>query len=158
MSSSPPRSGGAGSPRVPGSGAGAGTGGPAVQASRQSTVVRLGVIYLKGLNAAYKSAGAKSATTDSQADYAAVINDINVHGGIAGRRVLPYYYAIDAASATAPADQLQAVHGLRETERIADDRHRRRDLDDTLKRRRPVVQMPLGQAMLEHPEVVEKPE
>ena len=98
---------GAASRRVPG--AGAGTGGPASQATRQASVVRLGVIYLKGLDAAYKSAGAKSATTDSQADYAAVVNDINVHGGIAGRRVLPFYYAIDAASATAPADQLQAA-------------------------------------------------
>src|SRR5438132_8551125 len=44
-------SGGAGSPRVPGSGAGAATGGPAVQASRQSTVVRLGGLYLQGLDA-----------------------------------------------------------------------------------------------------------
>ena len=56
------------------------------------------------------------------------------------------------------ADQLQTVQGLSEAELVADYRHRRRHLDDTLRRRRPFVQMPLGQAMLEHPEVVEKPE
>ena len=78
---------------------------PRSPSSRPSTVVRMGVVYLKSLAAAYKAAGAKSATTDSQADYAAVVADINAHGGIAGRRLEATYFAIDSSSTTDPATQ-----------------------------------------------------
>jgi hypothetical protein len=72
-------------------------------------VLPLGVVYLKGLDQAYKAAnGGKSATTDSQADYAAVIKDLNArpHARVA---LHPSYYAVDASSTQSQADQLEAA-------------------------------------------------
>jgi hypothetical protein len=61
------------------------------------------------LQAAYEAAGAKSSTTDSEADYKAVIASIDAHGGIRGIPLVGYYYAINAASTTDPDTQLQAA-------------------------------------------------
>ena len=72
-------------------------------------VVPLGVVYLKGLDQAYKAVnGGKSSATDSKADYDAVITWLNAQPG--ARVVLkPSYYAIDASSTTSQADQQQAA-------------------------------------------------
>lgn len=67
------------------------------------------MVYLTGLDAVYKTAGAKSATTDSLADYKAVINWINAHGGVAGTKMVASYYAINSESSTSPDTQLSAA-------------------------------------------------
>jgi hypothetical protein len=61
------------------------------------------------LQAAYEAAGAKSSTTDSEADYKAVIASINAHGGVVGIPLVGYYYAINSESTTDPDTQLQAA-------------------------------------------------
>jgi hypothetical protein len=71
--------------------------------------VRLGVIYLKGLDQAYKAVdGGKSASTDSAADYAAIIHAINTRPG-SRLRLAPSYYAVDASSTQSQDNQLQAA-------------------------------------------------
>lgn len=95
-----------------GSGAASPTGfGPAISGSpsKRPSSIRLGVIYLTGLQAAYKTVGAKSSATDSEADYKAVIAYINAHGGVGGIPLVGYYYAINSQSTTDPDTQLQAA-------------------------------------------------
>lgn len=71
--------------------------------------VKVGVVYLKGLDQAYAAAsGGKSASTDSQGDYAAAIASINARPG-ARLRLAPTYYAVDASSTTSQADQQQGA-------------------------------------------------
>lgn len=71
--------------------------------------VKVGVVYLKGLDQAYKAvSGGKSASTDSQADYAAVIAAINARPG-ARLKLAPTYYAVDASSTQSQADQQQGA-------------------------------------------------
>lgn len=77
--------------------------------SHRPSAIRLGVIYLSGLQAAYEAAGAKSSTTDSAADYKAVVSDIDSHGGVDGIPLVASYYAINAESTTPPETQLQAA-------------------------------------------------
>jgi len=116
--------GGTGSTSVSGSvgDAGAGVGTTATPASGVPTVaptalprtssgkvvISLGVVYLKGLDQAYKAAGASSSTTDSQADYAAVIKALNARSG-SRVELRPTYYAVDASSTTSQADQVEAA-------------------------------------------------
>lgn len=70
--------------------------------------VPLGVVYLKGLDQAYKAAGGSSNTTDSHADFLAVINHLNAeHGSTVILR--PNFYTVDASSTQSQADQLQAA-------------------------------------------------
>jgi hypothetical protein len=72
-------------------------------------VVPVGVVYLKGLDQAYKAAsGGKSNTTDSHADFEAVIKHLNA---VPGSQVIlrPDYYTVDASSTQSQADQLQAA-------------------------------------------------
>lgn len=85
-----------------------GSGGPLSPGSAR-TQVRVGVVYLTGLDAVYKTAGAKSATTDSLADYKAVIAWINAHGGVGGAKMIGSYYAINSQSSTSPDTQLSAA-------------------------------------------------
>lgn len=77
--------------------------------SNTSQPVRLGVVYIKISQSLYSSVGGKSATTDAQADYQAVVRDINAHHGIAGHTVVGSYYAIDPGSSTPGSVQLQAA-------------------------------------------------
>jgi hypothetical protein len=70
-------------------------------------VLPLGVIYLKGLDQAYKAVGASSSATDSKANYEAVIKAVNARPS--ARVVLKAsYYAVDASSTQSQADQLEA--------------------------------------------------
>lgn len=78
-------------------------------APRLGSTLRLGVVYLKGLEAAYSAVGASNATVDSKAATQAVVDDINKNGGVAGRKIDADYYAIDANSATPRTDQLTAA-------------------------------------------------
>ena len=80
-----------------------------VRGTSPLTSLRVGVVYLKGLDQAYKAAGASSASSDSHADYEAVFKDINAHGGANGTRLVPSYYAVDASSSASQADQLEAA-------------------------------------------------
>ena len=111
--------GGAGPAPAGAAGAGAAQQTGAVQTSQSLTqqvrggsgpvTVKVGVVYLKGLDQAYAAAsGGKSASTDSQGDYAAVIAAINARPG-ARLRLAPTYYAVDASSTTSQADQQQSA-------------------------------------------------
>ena len=71
-------------------------------------IVPFGVVYLKGLDQAYKAVGASSSTTDSKADYETVIKALNARPD--ARIVLKAgYYAIDASSPQSKATQLEAA-------------------------------------------------
>ncbi|MBV9292168.1 MAG: hypothetical protein JO222_06940 [Frankiales bacterium] len=99
---------GGGGATTPGAPSGS-TGVPQLPSSNGRVTLRLGVVYLKGLDQAYKAAnGGKSSATDSKADYAAVIHALNT---APGNRVtlVPSYYAIDASSTQSQADQQQAA-------------------------------------------------
>src|SRR5690348_6903265 len=67
-----------------GAGATSTTGGttPLVRGTNHVTSMRVGVIYLKGLDQAYAALGASSKSSDSQADYAAVFRYLNAKGGV----------------------------------------------------------------------------
>jgi hypothetical protein len=80
-----------------------------VRAGTGPVTVKVGVVYLKGLDQAYKAAsGGKSASTDSQGDYATVIAAINARPG-SRLKLAPTYYAVDASSTTSQADQQQSA-------------------------------------------------
>ena len=101
---------GAASSQSGGTSPGGSTGGttPRLSTVAGKLVVHLGVVYLKGLDQAYKAAnGGKSATTDSRAAYAAVIKALNATNS--QMRIDPSYYAVDASSTQSQADQLQAA-------------------------------------------------
>jgi hypothetical protein len=69
------------------------------------TTISLGALYLKNQAAANAAVGAGGAGGgDARQPYRVVIDDINRHGGIAGRKVVPVFASIDATSST-PVDQ-----------------------------------------------------
>jgi nitrite reductase/ring-hydroxylating ferredoxin subunit len=64
-----------------------------------SKTISVGIWYETNgdaLNAAFGATGIS--TGDNQADAKAVVADINAHGGIAGRKLVPVYYALNAQS------------------------------------------------------------
>jgi len=74
--------------------------GPGVTATR----IYIGLVYSTNADAVNKAAGANGISTgDTQADAKAVIDDINKHGGVAGRKLVPIWYAFDSTS-TQPID------------------------------------------------------
>lgn len=80
-----------------------------VRAGTGPVTVKVGVVYLKGLDQAYGAvSGGKSASTDSQGDYATVIAAINARPG-SRLKLAPIYYAVDASSTTSQADQQQGA-------------------------------------------------
>lgn len=87
----------------------AGTDGGQVRGTGRITSMRVGVIYLKGLDQAYAALGASSATSDSRVTYGAVFSYLNAHGGAGGVKLLPSYYAVDASSSTSQASQVEAA-------------------------------------------------
>jgi hypothetical protein len=70
--------------------------------------IRLGVVYLKGLEAAYKAAGASSSAVDSKAAYEAVVKSINANAG-APAKMTADYFAIDASSSESRDSQLASA-------------------------------------------------
>jgi ABC-type branched-subunit amino acid transport system substrate-binding protein len=72
--------------------------------------VYLGVPYSTNTDAANAALGAGGLTTgDTRADYEAAIADVNAHGGVAGRRLVPVFHASDAQSQEPKASQDQAA-------------------------------------------------
>jgi hypothetical protein len=66
---------------------------------RSAGAVRVGVLYGKGVDKAAKAIGLSGLTTgDTAAQAKAVIDWINAHGGLAGRKIQPFYYGIQAGT------------------------------------------------------------
>jgi len=111
-------SGGAGvGPDAPGSHAGAaGTGGASggVLGRRSvpgvtATQIKVGMVYLKGNDEANRAAGVPIVRGDEKRYWQTVVDEVNARGGIAGRKLLPVYYALDAQSTQTIATQEQAA-------------------------------------------------
>lgn len=72
-----------------------------------ATEIRVGMTYPKNGTAA-ESLGVQGVTVgDMRGAEQAMVDDLNRRGGIAGRKVVPVYYAIDAASAETSAQIFQ---------------------------------------------------
>ena len=126
----------AGSAPTSGAGAGALPGGPSVAAAAEggsarsqaavsaavpestvgqgagvtATSVYVGITYTTNADAANAAIGAAGITSgDEKADARAVIDDINAHGGVAGRKLVPVFHAYDANSQQTRATQDQAA-------------------------------------------------
>ncbi|HVI35514.1 MAG TPA: ABC transporter substrate-binding protein [Gaiellales bacterium] len=68
------------------------------------TKIYIGIVYSTNADAVNKATGANGISTgDTAADAKAVIDDINKHGGVAGRELSPIWYAFDSTS-TQPVD------------------------------------------------------
>jgi ABC-type branched-subunit amino acid transport system substrate-binding protein len=78
---------GAGSSGTPG-----GTAAPNAAIGITPTKIYVGVTYSSGGDAANKALGNTLTQGDQQADGQAVIDDINAHGGVAGRKLVPVWY------------------------------------------------------------------
>ena len=75
-----------------------------------ATAVYLGVPYTDNSDEANAALGAGGLNSgDSRADYKAVVDDINAHGGVAGRKLVPIFHRYDATSQEPSADQDQAA-------------------------------------------------
>ncbi|HZQ83406.1 MAG TPA: hypothetical protein VFA83_01135 [Acidimicrobiales bacterium] len=100
-------SSGSGSSRGSSSGgAGSASLGPGVTA----TTIDVGIIYATNGGAANAAIGAAGISQgDEKANYDVLFADINAHGGIAGRKVVGVYHAIDATSTAATSDLYQAA-------------------------------------------------
>lgn len=73
------------------------------------TTLTIGVAYYQSAKAANEALGAKNIDTgDPVAGTRALISAVNKAGGIAGRRVVPLFYAIDPQSSTPYATEAQA--------------------------------------------------
>jgi hypothetical protein len=75
-----------------------------------ATKIYVGMVWAKNQDAVNKAAGAGGiAIGDTKADANAIIDDINKHGGIAGRTVVPVWQSVDTASAQTIDTQLAAA-------------------------------------------------
>jgi hypothetical protein len=75
-----------------------------------ATKIYVGMVWAKNQDAVNKAAGAGGiAIGDTKADANAIIDDINKHGGIAGRKVVPVWQSVDTASAQTIDTQLAAA-------------------------------------------------
>jgi ABC-type branched-subunit amino acid transport system substrate-binding protein len=63
------------------------------------TKIYVGVTYSTGNDAANAALGTNITTGDQQADAQAVIDDINAHGGVAGRKLVPVWYDFQSTDA-----------------------------------------------------------
>jgi hypothetical protein len=79
--------------------------GPGVTA----TTIAIGVAYFQNANAANSAIGGKGIqVSDPTATARAIVGDVNGHGGIGGRRVVPLFFSVDPQSATPYANEAQA--------------------------------------------------
>jgi ABC-type branched-subunit amino acid transport system substrate-binding protein len=75
-----------------------------------ATKIYVGLTYQTNGDAANQALGANSITQgDQKADEQAVVDDINAHGGVAGRKVVPVYYNYDVTDTRPYADQDNAA-------------------------------------------------
>lgn len=126
----PSGSGGGGAGGVRGSGSGSGGGGalpsagassagggaaPAVPAAASGPgvsagAIAVGISYTRDASALNEAAGVTNAATGDESAYArAVIDDINKHGGIAGRRLAPVWHVYDGTSTQTADEQDQSA-------------------------------------------------
>src|SRR5437667_452994 len=62
-----------------------------------ATTMQLGVVYVKPAGAAFDALGIKGVSFGDQTAYAKiVIDDVNKHGGVLGRQLVPTYYGFDS--------------------------------------------------------------
>jgi ABC-type branched-subunit amino acid transport system substrate-binding protein len=104
--------GGSGSPGSTGApGAASAPGGAALHGvGVTATTVKVGIVYQSNGDAANAALGASGVTQgDTKADAQAVVDDINAHGGVAGRKLIAVFHAYDANSADTRASQDQAA-------------------------------------------------
>jgi hypothetical protein len=100
------------SSQLPGASATSGTSQGAVRLGRGVTArsVKIGVAYQANLDAANKALGGDKVTSGDQvAEVTLLARDINVHGGVGGRRLEVVTYAYDAQSTQPYAVQDQAA-------------------------------------------------
>lgn len=105
---------GGGSGATSGSGNSSSSGGPlppGVSAPGvTATQIHVGLIHDRNAGKLNAAAGATGLTSgDSKADELAVIDDINKHGGVAGRKLVPDYAEIDSTSSQTTDQQYAAV-------------------------------------------------
>lgn len=75
-----------------------------------ATAINIGFLYTKNGDAANAALGAGKITRgDPKADIQAAVDDVNAHGGVAGRKLVAIYHAYDAQSADTTASQDQAA-------------------------------------------------
>lgn len=102
--------GGGGGGNAGGTAAGGSTGTPPDARSAPgvtATEVRLGITYFVNGDAAARAAGANITRGDEKKNWQAVVDEVNARGGVAGRRVVPVYYAYDAQSTQTMESQEQ---------------------------------------------------
>lgn len=73
-----------------------------------ATQVKVGILYSKGNDEANAAVGVPIVRGDEKSYWQVVIDEVNAHGGVAGRRLVPVYYALDAQSTQTIATQEQA--------------------------------------------------
>jgi hypothetical protein len=90
-------------------GAAGGGGGTPADHGVQATQITIGVSYVENAGAANAAIGGKGITTGNEKqDAQIVIDDVNRHGGVLGRKVVPLFYVRDAQSTAPVATQAQA--------------------------------------------------
>ena len=74
-----------------------------------ASTISVGMPYILNSNQSRAAAGVGGVSNgDQQTEWQILVNDINARGGIAGRKVVPVFYAIDATSSQTYAQQAQA--------------------------------------------------
>jgi ABC-type branched-subunit amino acid transport system substrate-binding protein len=79
--------------------------GPGIDAKH----IYVGITYTVDAAAANKALGVNVSSGDEQADARAVVADINAHGGVAGRTLVPVFHGYDAESTQSRATQDEAA-------------------------------------------------
>lgn len=104
-------SGGSGSGRTAGSGSGSGgSGSNAVGPGVSANAINVGIMYAVNSGAANAAIGAAGISQgDEKQNNTVLIDDINAHGGIAGRKLVPVFHSLDATSQQNIDDQYQAA-------------------------------------------------
>ncbi len=101
-----------------GGGTGAGPAAPGMTTSAQAsngpgvaaTTITIGITYYQSAKEANAAFGGKGLDFgDPVAGSRVLVNDINAHGGIAGRKVVPLFYAVDPQSSEPYASLAQAM-------------------------------------------------
>lgn len=105
--------GGGGGTAGGGTGAGGGATGGGIPPSAPgvtATTINIGLLYTNNSGAANAALGAGGITTgDERGNDQILIDDINAHGGVAGRKLVPVFHALDATSTDTNDAQFQAA-------------------------------------------------
>lgn len=97
-------------PVIPGQSGGVTSGGTTMAPGVTATKIYVGLTTAKNQDAVNKAAGANGiALGDQKANAEAMIADVNKHGGIAGRQIVPVWQSVDTASSQTIDSQLAAA-------------------------------------------------